>query len=424
MRSVRRWLLLLLLGVGGPAFSAQDRVTAIRAGRVLDPALGTVTTDQVLLIEDGKIKAIGHDLAIPADARVIDRSDETVLPGLMDAHTHLCASVDSRWDLGSFWIVAIQRPPGFRAIQGAAHAREMLEAGFTTVRDMGNAGDYLDMDLEKAIRFGITPGPTLIPAGRIIAPFGGQFWENPADKATIENPEYLFADTKDELLKAVRRNLNFGAKVIKIVVDGKKYAYSTEDIRQVVLEAAEAGLKVAAHVQTERGARRAIDAGVASIEHGWTVSDEDLAAAKEKRVVLVSTDFPVKVLMAAAGTDEPGAERSHRRFVERLRRAYRAGVPVVFGTDIMVDIPGETRGSLALDYIESFVEADVPAAEILRAMTSRAAALLDVDKERGSLRPGMAADLIAVPGNPLEDIRLLRKIDLVVKEGRVVRDGR
>src|SRR5512138_1590583 len=116
MRLVRRWLVVLLLGIGGPAFSAQGRVTAIRAGRVLDPALGTVTADQVLLIKDGRIKAIGHDLAIPVDARVIDRSDEIVLPGLMDAHTHLCASVDSRWDLGSFWIVAIQRPPGFRAI--------------------------------------------------------------------------------------------------------------------------------------------------------------------------------------------------------------------------------------------------------------------------------------------------------------------
>ncbi|MEW6365209.1 MAG: amidohydrolase family protein [Acidobacteriota bacterium] len=399
---------------------ADSPVVAIRAGRVLDPADATLSTNQVLLVEEGRITAIGPGLTIPQNARVVDLSTQTVLPGLMDAHTHLCLSVDAKWDLGSFWIVAIQRTPGFRAIQGAAHAREMLESGFTTVRDMGNAGNYLDMDLEKAIRFGIVPGPTIIPAGRIIAPFGGQFWENPADKETIQNPEYTAADTKDEMIRAVRQNIYFGAKVIKIVVDGQRYCYSTEDIRQIVKEAGGAGLKVAAHVQTVRGARAAIEAGVASIEHGWELTDQDLALAKQKHVVLVSTDFPARVLRAC-GVDEKDAESTHHRFVERLRRAYAAGVSIVFGTDIIVDIPGETRGSLAIEYVDSFVEAGVPAAEILRAMTTRAAVLLGVDDERGRICKGMAADLIAVPGNPLLDIHQLRNIVFVMKEGRIVR---
>ena len=140
--------------------------------------------------------------------------------------------------------------------------------------NLGNAGEYLDMDLEKAIRFGLAIGPTIIPAGRIIAPFGGQFWD-------AENPEYYFADSRDEMRKAIRENIYWGAKVIKIVVDGQKYAYSTDDIRFIVNEAAAAGRKVAAHVQTERGAHSAIEAGVASIEHAC--SPTILALCKTKQ---------------------------------------------------------------------------------------------------------------------------------------------
>src|SRR6266568_2070329 len=193
------------------------QVIAIRAGLVIFPDTGKSATNQQLLVEGGKITAIGTSVQVPAGAKTIDLSDYTVLPGLMDAHTHLCATVDDKWDLGDFWIMAVQRRQGFRAILGARHAREMLEAGFTTVRDVGNAGDYLDADLAKAIRFGIVPGPHVIYAGRIIAPFGGQFWDAPADRQLLQNPEYSFADSRDELRRAIRENIYFGAKVIKIV---------------------------------------------------------------------------------------------------------------------------------------------------------------------------------------------------------------
>ncbi len=273
---------LLLFG----ASQAAAQIIAITAGTLIDPETGTEKSKQVILIEAGKIKAIGSELQIPSDSTRVDLSQETVLPGLFDAHTHLLASVDARWDLGDFWIMALQRRTGWRAIQGARYAKEMLESGFTTVRDLGNSGDHLDTDLDKAIRFGLAPGPTMVFAGRIIAPFGGQFWDTPTDPSLLDNPEYRFADSRDEMQKAVRENIYWGARVIKIVVDGQKYAYSTDDIRFIVSEAARAGVKVAAHVQTESGARAAIDAGVASIEHGWVLSDEDLAMAKKKGVVL------------------------------------------------------------------------------------------------------------------------------------------
>ena len=411
-------LLGAILSFAIPCF-AQSNVIAIRAGAVVDPDSGTAAKNQMIVVTDGKITAIGDRVAVPSEAQLIDLSRYTVLPGLIDAHTHLCAAVDPKWDLGDFWIMAMQRRGGFRAILGAANARAMLEAGFTTVRDVGNAGDYLDTDLEKAIRFGIVPGPTIVPAGRIIAPFGGQFWDTPADRRMLGNPEYYFADSRDELRKAIRENIYFGAKVIKIVVDGQKYIYSTDDIRFIVAEAAAAGVKVAAHVQSERGARNAIEAGVASIEHGWVLSDADLALAKKNNVVLVSTDFTERVLMGG-GRDQAAASRTHARYVERLRRAYQAGVPIVFGTDVMVDVKGATRGELAAEYVDSFVEAGVPANAVLRSMTSDAARLLGVERERGTLKVGMAADLVAVEGDPLTDITVVKRVRFVMKEGKVV----
>jgi imidazolonepropionase-like amidohydrolase len=416
-KMMRRWTDYLYPAMLLFACSAScAEVTAIRAGAVVDPDTATVLTNQTILVEDGKIKAIGRDVVVPPNATVVDLSTQTVLPGLMDAHTHLLAAIDPKWDLGDTWIMTLQRRQGYRAILGARHAKEVLEAGFTTVRDVGNSGDYLDMDLEKTIRFGIVPGPTIIPAGRIIAPFGGQFWDTPADGNLLNNPEYYFADSQDEMRKAVRENIYWGAKVIKIVVDGQRYQYSADDIRFIVNEAARAGLKVAAHVQTEKGAHAAIEAKVASIEHAWNIADEDLALAKKNGVVLVSTDFTVFQLLAN-GFERENAERIHARRVERLQRAYKAGVTIVFGTDIMNSLGRPSRGVQALEYIDSFVEAGLPAPDILRSMTTHAARLLDVQKERGSLAAGMAADLIAVPGNPLTDINTLKSVSFVMRNG-------
>jgi imidazolonepropionase-like amidohydrolase len=399
---------------------ASAQITAISAGRVIDPETGTEKAGQVILIEGGKIKAIGAEVQIPGAARRIDLSKETVLPGLFDAHTHLLASVDSKWDLGDFWIMALQRRAGWRAIQGVRYAKEMLQSGFTTVRDVGNSGDHLDADLDKAIRFGVVPGPTMIFSGRIIAPYGGQFWDQPAEPRLLDNPEYRFADSRDEMQKAVRENIYWGARVIKIVVDGQKYAYSADDIRFIVAEAGRAGIRVAAHVQTGPGAHSAIEAGVASIEHGWVLSDEDLALAKKNGVVLVSTDFTVAELLAD-GMEPDAAKRTHEKYVARLKRAFAAGVDVVFGTDVMSDIKGRTRGDVAMEYIDSFKEAGIGPADILRAMTTRAAALLGVARERGALRVGMAADLVATPVDPLREIDGLKSIDFVMKDGRVER---
>jgi imidazolonepropionase-like amidohydrolase len=418
MTASHRWLFACLLCSVLSGARVHGQVIAISAATVIDPETGEERGNQTILVEAGKITAIGTSVKVPSNATRIDLSNHYVLPGLVDAHTHLLATVDPKWDLGDFWIMALQRRAGFRAAQGVQHAKQMLESGFTTVRDVGNAGDYLDADLEKAIRFGVVPGPTMIFAGRIIAPFGGQFWDTPADGKLLENPEYRFADSRDELQKAIRENIYWGARVIKIVVDGQKYSYSSEDIRFIVDEAQRAGIKVAAHVQTEQGATAAIAAGVASIEHGWVLSDDALALAKKNHVTLVSTDFTVDALIGA-GMEPDVAKRTHERRVERLKRAHQAGVNVVFGTDLMSDVKGKTRGQAAMDFIDNFTEAGIEAIDVIRAMTNRAVELLGVASERGALRPEMAADIVATPVNPLRDINGLKRIDFVMKNGEV-----
>ncbi len=416
MRSRSR-LSLVLLVLGTSTLQAQ--VTAIRAGALIDPVSGTVARDQIILVEGKTVKAAGAKLAIPRGATVIDLSGSAVLPGLFDAHTHLCMTVNMQRDAGNYYYTTLNDPDTYRAIQGVANARSMLEAGFTTVRDVGNEGEFACSSLRRAVSVGLVDGPTIINAGRIIAPYGGQFQLQPDKGKVLATPEYFFADTRDELLKAVRENIHYGATVIKLVVDDQNYIYTPEDIRFVVDEAAKSGLKVAAHVWTKAGAHNAAQAGVASLEHLNGISDEDLAVAKRNGVVAVFTPFPAAVLKEFRG--EAAGQQEYDLEIDRLRAGYKAGVTIAFGTDAIHDLPGTTRGSLAITWIDSYLDAGLPPQAILQAMTINAARLLGVEKERGTIAPGMAADIIAAPGDPLADPRVLKQVHFVMKDGKVVR---
>lgn len=397
--------------------SAHGQITAIKAGRLVEPETGTTLTNQIILVENRKVKAVGAGLQIPAGATVIDLSRFTVLPGLFDCHSHLCqmTSPDNR----DLFTTDIKQSTAYRAIIGVKTAREMLDSGFTTVRDVGNNANYADTSLRNAIENGLVPGPTIINAGRIIAPFGGQYHLRP-ERVELGAPEYLFADTRDEMLKAVRENIHFGALVIKIVVDDQKYIYSAEDIKFIVEEARKAGLRVAAHCMTEPGARNAIEGGVASIEHGFRMSDEALQLAKQKGVVLVGTDFPEKDA-EYLGLDPQTALLFHNIFLDRLKRAYKIGVTMAYGTDTFFDVPNETRGTLAISYLDSYTEAQIPAKDILQMLTTNAANLLGLEKTRGAIKPGMYADIIATAENPLDNINTLKKVSFVMKDGKVIK---
>ncbi len=240
-------LIAVLLTIHASAASAQ--VTAIRAWRVVDPDAGTTAQNQVILVENGRITAIGGNVAILTGANGIDLSMSTISPGLVDAHTHthLCLGVQERRDAGSYYLTTLRDPDAMRAIQGVVNARTMLQAGFTTVRDIGNEGNYACVQVRRAIEAGLIVGPTMITAGRIIAPYGGQFHLQP-DKRALAEPEYFFADTPDEMVKGVREHAHYGATVIKSVIDDQPYLYSTVDATRCA--------------QCRRGRRRAHRIGV------------------------------------------------------------------------------------------------------------------------------------------------------------------
>jgi len=421
---VKKTLLLLVLVVCTLDLHAQ--AIFIKAGKLITPDTGTAALHQDILIEGAKIKAVGRGLPVPPGATVIDLSDSAVMPGLFDCHTHMCLALKPQSAIGSFdylrymlhWTAT--ETTAYRAIQGVANARAMLEAGFTTIRDVGNAANYADTDLRRAIEEGLVPGPTVINSGRIIAPYGGQFPRVlTPERRELAIPEYLYADTRDELRKAIRENIQYGAKVIKIVVDDQPYIYSAEDIRFIVDEAASAGLKVAAHCMTRRGIHNAVVAGVASIEHAWTITDEDLELARRNGVVLVGTDFPASFLEEMRWPAE-----LHTEGVERLKRAHKIGVTLAFGSDAYLDLPGYTRGTQAIAFVDVFVEAGLPPQVILQALTNNAARLLGVDNDRGAIRPGLAADLIANPGNPLDNVQTLKQVTFVMKDGKIIRQSK
>lgn len=415
-------LIFLSLLVVLSAALVHAQVTAIKAGKLLDPEAGTITVNQIILIENQTIKAIGPDIQIPNGASVIDLSNRTVLPGLFDAHTHLCMTTRRARDGGNYYFTTLIDSNAYRAIQGVANARSMLETGFTTVRDVGNSSNYVDSDLRRSIDEGLVPGPTIINAGRIIAPYGGQF-QLQADKPNLGNPEYFFADTRDELKKAIRENIHYGARVIKIVVDDQRYIYSVDDIRFVIEEAGRAGLKVAAHAWTDAGTRNAAEAGVVSIEHGFNASNETFLIAKRNGVALVPT--PV----TETGARELNLSRTYQEankhwFTDPVKRAYQNGVTLVFGPDVIITPQGHTRGGLSIDTIDNWVEAGIPNKVILQALTTNAARLLGVEKERGALRVGMKADIIATAANPLENLQTLKAVTFVMKNGRVFKENR
>ena len=397
-----------------PAPSAAPPVTAIRAGRLIGPATGSVAKDQNILVRGKKFEAIGSAVAIPQGAEVIDLSGLTVLPGLVDTHNHLAITYKVDPERKNYYVTVISDSTPLRAIQAASNGIQMLAAGFTIIRDMGNNGLYADTALRQAIEEGWIPGPQIINAGIIIGSTGGQFWPTPemGIQKHVVYPEYLEADTPDEIVKAVRQNMLYGAKVIKICADCKPWGYSVDDIKLVVSEAAKAGLKVEAHAQTVDGARRAIEGGVWSIAHDLGLDDANHKLMVKKGTFRAGTETPISLTNFQT-------EAGFKRDVASLRNAWENKVNITYSTDADYWVPGKTRGEVAISFIETWKAAGIPPKDILKAMTTTGYRCAQTEGSRGPIKAGLAADLIAVPGNPLENIDALRDVQFVMKDGMV-----
>jgi imidazolonepropionase-like amidohydrolase len=415
MKTVACALLALLLTAPVGA-----QIVALRAGAVIDPARGVSSKDQVILVEKGRIKAIGGaDLAIPPGAQLVDLTHEWVMPGLIDAHTHMSLT---EIDNAPFETYYLNQSSTLRGLRGLHNVMQALQAGFTALRDVGNSAEWAMSDVRRAIDAGWFAGPTIIDSGKIIAPYGGQSQNIPPERGPFWRFEYLDADSPDEVRKAVRTNIYYGAGVIKLVPDNNPYHYSVEEVRAAVEEAHRAGIPVAVHAYSGEAAETAIQAGVDSIEHGFELSDGQLQRMKQKGIFLVGTDFPrahLDIYGDSGGLPPPAVLAP--QIIDRLKRAHRIGVRMAFGTDTTMDMPGRTRADLMFDYLAVWRAAGVPPADILRAMTVDAAELLRINKARGNIAVGLSADLVAVPADPLADIENLRRIDFVMKDGKIVR---
>src|ERR1700723_2813280 len=409
---MRKWLVAASLLLAIPTWA---QTVAIRAGNLIDPATGAVAKNQIILVQDKKIVEVGPNVAIPKDSQVIDLSNEWVMPGIMDAHTHVTQSVKYFRELDHNYLV---EATGLRALRGLYTAQTLLNAGITTVRDVGNDANFAAVDLRKAIDAGWFVGPTVQTAGKIIAPFGGQSRGIPPEIGPFWLFEYYDADSPEEIRKYVRENIFYGADLVKLVADNSDYHYSLEEIRAAVDEAHRAGRPVAVHVMGGEAADNVIAGGVDSIEHGFYLTDDQLRRMKEKGIFLSSTDFPA---IHFEGGGFPGAQKVGTAIIDRLHRAYPVGVKMAFSTDIVTDYKDENRAQMTWDYLAVWLAAGVANAEVLKSMTTNDAELLRIQKERGAIAAGLFADIIAMPASPLDDIESLRKVDFVMKNGAVVR---
>jgi len=413
--------ILLCACAAAPTHAAE--ITAVKAAHMVDVRNGALIDDAVILISGERITAAGSKLAIPANATIIDLGNKTLLPGLIDAHTHITGSPE---DAG-YGIIAKSIPR--ITLNGAKNALVTLRAGFTTIRDVGSDG-YTDIGLRDAINDGDVPGPRIAASGPPLGITGGHCDD------TMHAPQYNatslgVADGVDEALKVTRRNIKYGADVIKICATGgvlsfgddpRTSQYTLEELKAIISDAHRLGRKTAAHAHGGDGIRLAVLAGIDSIEHGSYIDEEGIKLMKEHKTYLVPTLYLGDWLI-----DNAEAIKLPKPLLEKAKvvlptarvnigKAIKAGVPIAFGTDAAVYPHGLNAREFAV-----LVKLGMTPAQAIRTATVNAADLLGWSDKVGSIEAGKYADLIAVEGEPLKDVRILEQVRWVMKGGAVVK---
>lgn len=410
--------------------SAHGATRTVDCGRLLDLKSGTWRERVSIVIDNGSITSVGP---MTPGAGHIDLSDKYCLPGLIDMHVHLTSETAPAIDAYRDRLTADPADLAYRSVK---YAERTLMAGFTTVRDLG-AQDGLNVSLKRAIASGAVPGPRMFTAGKSIATTGGH--ADPTnnlshflnEKIGTPGPEQGVIDSPEQGRQAVRARYKEGADLIKITAtggvlsqaaNGQNSQYTEDELRAIVSTAKDYGFRVAAHAHGAEGMRRAVEAGVTSIEHGTYMDDEVMALMKRKGTWYVPTIYAGRFVAEKAKQEgyfppvvRPKAERIGALIQQTAGRAYRNGVRIAFGTDMGVGPHGDNAREFGY-----MVDAGIPPAYALQSATYFAAQVLGVD-DQGVIEPGKRADIVAVPGDPLQDIGATLKVDFVMKDGVVYR---
>jgi imidazolonepropionase-like amidohydrolase len=409
-------LILLLV----TALPAQAAVTALRCGRLLDPASGKVTQNAVVLVNGDRIEKVGPGIEVPAGTQVVDLSGSTCLPGLIDSHTHVLLQPEDERGAPP----VITKSQAFRTIQGVAAAKKDLEAGFTTLRDLDSEGaGFADVDLRNAIERGIVPGPRLLVSTNALTITGGHM-NNSGLNPDLEVPDpATLTDSREAMIAEVRREVKYGADWIKIYATGTMRhidpvtleplsQFSESEIKAVVDEARRWGKDVAAHAYGGEGAKNAIRAGVRSIEHGMLLDDEAIDLMVKKGTWWCPT---LSVYIPDSKEEDTELRRrvvAHHK--EVFQKAMKKGVKIAFGTDV-----GAFEHGTSARELRRMVDYGMSPLDVIRTATVRGAELLRMEKLIGTVESGKYADVIAVEGDPLKDIGAFERVVFVMKGGEV-----
>jgi len=465
-------LVLLIVALGSMAqLGAQSTapVTLVKAGRLLDPRTGNVLAPAAVLIDGNKIKQVGAPAQIkpPSGAKIIDLGKATLLPGLIDSHTHLLidpiypseAERARRYNGGfaTDLVLAIVESPSKRVLMGAQAAREDLESGITTVRNLGHSGIDGDTELRDAINAGRLPGPRILASGRKLITRGSYIQSlNPAFADAILQQEFLLIEGADRAREAVRQNEFQAVDVIKVTADPN---LTVPELTAVVQEAHREQLRVAVHAVDKVSIQTAIDAGADSLEHGNEITDEQLKQLRDKGIFFDFTptaygDFftrmfegtiamslilrperlgadeltrkrykeMIRVLQSQAEFKDVSDEREDRKYASLVQHVLKSGVKFAAGSDVGWYFPGKTRGQSSVSRFPTLHQAGMPALDVIRAITTNAAEMLGWQDRIGAIESGKFADLIAVAGDPIADITELERVRFVMKGGQVVRN--
>ncbi|MGI9628721.1 MAG: amidohydrolase family protein [Longimicrobiales bacterium] len=430
-RLLRRSVLLACAWpvLGTVAIEAQEPpAKVIRAARLIDGSTGTVQTPGVVVVQGDQILGVGEGADIPDGAEEIDLGDATLLPGLVDLHTHLTDAIGAHWEE-----VLVTTTPAEAALHGAGNALTTLKAGFTSVRDMGPTWPYTDVALKNAINDGVVPGPRMMVAGNYVSATGGagdaRQFSIYVDVPNVQN----LADGVDAVRRVVRTNFKNGSDYVKILATGAVLSkgippgaqqYSDEELAVAVEEADRWGRMVASHAHGAEGIKAAIRAGVRTIDHGSMLDDEGLRMLQESDYTYYVPTLYVGAVVVLKGPElgipPEEIERSRRMMAFRnstFRRAVEGGLTIGFGTDAGVFAHGENNKEFKLRVDNGQSEMDV-----ITSATSVSAEIMGWGDQIGTLEAGKFADVIAVPGNPLEDITVMERVTWVMKGGAVYRD--